>query len=117
MTTLKTALNVNSKEFRSNVESMAALVADLREKAAAIRLGGDQRSRAKHLERGKLLPRERVRQLLDIGAPFLELSQFAAYKVYGDDVPAAGIITGVGRVMGQECMIFANDATVKGGTY
>ncbi len=117
MTTLKTALNVHSKEFRTNVESMGAIVADLREKAAEIRLGGDERSRSKHLERGKLLPRERVRQLLDVGAPFLELSQFAAYKVYGEDVPAAGIITGIGRVMGQECMIFANDATVKGGTY
>src|SRR5262249_51791019 len=71
----------------------------------------------KHTARGKLLPRERVRMLLDVGSPFLELSQFAAYGMYGGEVPAAGIITGVGRVSGRECVIVCNDATVKGGTY
>ncbi|MDD2735525.1 MAG: carboxyl transferase domain-containing protein [Desulfuromonadaceae bacterium] len=118
MSVFKSLVNTTSEEFLKNSRSLTDLVADLREKSAKICLGGDERSRAKHIERGKLLPRERLRQLLDVGSPFLELSQFAAYKVYGDDeVPAAGIITGIGRVMGQECMIFVNDATVKGGTY
>ena len=79
--------------------------------------GGGEAARAKHTARGKLLPRERIRQLLDAGSPFLELSQLAAYRVYEDVVPAAGVITGIGRVAGQECVIVANDATVKGGTY
>jgi len=80
-------------------------------------LGGGEAARAKHTARGKLLPRERIRQLLDAGSPFLELSQLAAYRVYEDVVPAAGVITGIGRVAGQECVIVVNDATVKGGTY
>ena len=117
MTVLKSTINTGSGEFRSNAEFMTGLVADLREKVAKICLGGDERARKKHIERGKLLPRERIRQLLDVGSPFLELSQFAAWGMYGDEVPAAGIITGIGRIKGQECMIVANDATVKGGTY
>ncbi|NVN99167.1 MAG: methylcrotonoyl-CoA carboxylase, partial [Geobacteraceae bacterium] len=117
MAPYKTSINSASAEFKSNAELMTALVADLREKAAKITLGGDEKARKKHIERGKLLPRERIRQLLDVGSPFLELSQFAAWELYGEEVPAAGIITGIGRVRGIECMIIANDATVKGGTY
>lgn len=113
----KTTINSASVEFKANAELMTSLVADLREKAAAIALGGEEKARRKHIERGKLLPRERIRQLLDIGSPFLELSQFAAWELYDDEVPAAGIITGIGRISGIECMIVANDATVKGGTY
>ena len=96
---------------------MAALVADLREKVAAIEEGGGETARARHASRGKLLPRERVRRLIDPGSPFLELSQLAAYGMYDDTIAAAGIITGVGRVNGRECVIVCNDATVKGGTY
>jgi 3-methylcrotonyl-CoA carboxylase beta subunit len=100
-----------------NARAMRELVADLRAKVGRIMLGGGEAARAKHEARGKLLPRERIRQLADPGAPFLELSQLAAHEVYKDDVPAAGIITGVGRISGRECVIVANDATVKGGTY
>ncbi|WP_420796847.1 carboxyl transferase domain-containing protein [Alkalilacustris brevis] len=97
---------------------MTALVDDLRQTVDRIALGGGEAARARHEARGKLLPRDRITRLLDIGAPFLELSQLAAHGVYaGDEVPAAGLITGIGRVMGAECMIVANDATVKGGTY
>jgi 3-methylcrotonyl-CoA carboxylase beta subunit len=92
-------------------------VRDLREKVATASLGGDEGARAKHVGRGKLLPRERVRELLDPGSPFLELSQLAALDMYDNEAPCAGIITGIGRVSGQECLIVANDATVKGGTY
>ena len=90
---------------------------DLRERVAEVALGGGEAARQRHLGRGKMLPRERIVGLLDPGTPFLELSQLAAYGMYGDDVPGAGIITGIGRVSGQECVIVANDATVKGGTY
>jgi 3-methylcrotonyl-CoA carboxylase beta subunit len=117
MSTIKSSVNTRSEEYRSNVEAMQAVVQDLREKVERISLGGGDRAREKHLGRGKLLPRERIRMLLDTGSPFLELSQFAGYEMYEDEVPAAGIITGIGRVSGQECMIVANDATVKGGTY
>ncbi|NIQ92790.1 MAG: methylcrotonoyl-CoA carboxylase [Desulfuromonadales bacterium] len=117
MSVLSTALNTQSAEFSQNAEAMAAQVADLREKVERIKEGGGEKARTKHVSRGKLLPRERIRQLLDVGSPFVELSQFAAYEVYDDEVPAAGLITGIGRVSGRECMIVANDATVKGGTY
>ena len=117
MTVLKTALDVRSEEFRRNAETLRALVADLRDKVEEIRQGGGKTARERHIARGKLLPRERVRTLLDPGAPFLELSQPAAYRVYDEPIPAAGIITGIGRVSGQECVIIVNDATVKGGTY
>src|SRR5690242_9863171 len=96
---------------------MAALVADLRDTIAAIEQGGGEAARARHASRGKLLPRERVRALIDPASPFLELSQLAAYGMYDDNIAAAGIITGVGRVSGRECVIVCNDATVKGGTY
>ena len=117
MPVIKSQLNPRSDEFRANAARMQALVADLREKAAKIAQGGDQAARAKHEARGKLLPRERVRTLLDAGSPFLEVGQFAAYGMYGGEVPSASIITGIGRVSGRECMVIANDATVKGGTY
>jgi 3-methylcrotonyl-CoA carboxylase beta subunit len=110
-------LNTKSSDFIANVEHMQTQVDDLYEKLEVIKQGGGEKSRERHLSRGKLLPRDRVDALLDEGSPFLELSQFAAYNVYKDNVPAAGIITGIGRVGGQECIIVANDATVKGGTY
>ncbi|HEX7160946.1 MAG TPA: carboxyl transferase domain-containing protein [Trebonia sp.] len=103
--------------FERNQAGNASLVAELREKLAAARLGGPARSRERHVARGKLLPRDRVDALLDAGAPFLELSPLAADGLYDGDAPAAGIITGVGRISGRECVIVANDATVKGGTY
>ncbi|WP_029010018.1 carboxyl transferase domain-containing protein [Azospirillum halopraeferens] len=117
MTVLKSAVSVRSPEFQANAEAMAGLVADLRATVARIKQGGGDKARDKHLSRGKLLPRERVRQLLDVGSPFLELSQLAAHGVYPEDVPAAGIITGIGSVCGREVMVVVNDATVKGGTY
>jgi len=117
MSVLKSAIDTRSDDFQANRQAMEALVEDLKEKVAAIKQGGGERARQKHLDRGKMLPRERVRALIDPGSPFLELSQLAAYGMYGDDIPAAGIVTGIGRVAGRECMIVANDATVKGGTY
>ncbi|MBB3016095.1 carboxyl transferase domain-containing protein [Cupriavidus alkaliphilus] len=117
MPTLESKLNARSESFKANAEAMRALVADLKAKIAKLAEGGGADARAKHLARGKLLPRERVQQLLDPGTPFLELSQLAAYDMYDDAAPGAGIITGIGRVAGQECVIVCNDATVKGGTY
>jgi len=117
MTVLTTSLDRRSETFAANMAAMRALVADLREKVEAIREGGGEGARRRHLTRGKLLPRERVRALLDPGSPFLELSQLAAYGMYDGEVPAAGLVTGIGRIMGKECVVVANDATVKGGTY
>ena len=96
---------------------MAELVAELRERSAIVRQGGDERARQRHLQRGKLLVRDRVDRLLDPGAAFLELSPLAAWDLYGEPVPSAGIVTGIGRIAGRCCMVVANDATVKGGTY
>ncbi|WP_409433302.1 carboxyl transferase domain-containing protein [Litorimonas sp. RW-G-Af-16] len=110
-------INPDSETFRENAAHMQALVDDLRAKVSKISEGGSARAREKHLARGKLLPRERVERLLDPGTPFLELSQMAAYGSYDDEVPSAGLITGIGRVAGREVMIICNDATVKGGTY
>src|SRR3546814_10803716 len=93
------------------------LLDDLQAKLAQTAQGGGEAARAKHLARGKLLPRERVEQLLDAGSPFLELSALAAHDVYDNEAPGAGLITGIGRVAGTECVIVCNDATVKGGTY
>ncbi len=109
--------NPDSPGFRANAATMKALVDDLREKVSVIAKGGSERAREKHVSRGKMLPRERVERLLDPGTPFLELSQMAAYGLYDDAVPSAGLITGIGRVAGREVMIICNDATVKGGTY
>ncbi|MFK8020506.1 MAG: carboxyl transferase domain-containing protein [Pseudomonadales bacterium] len=113
----KSKLNTRSAEFLANSETMQALVSDLNEKMQNITKGGGEKYQQRHKDRGKLLPRERIDALIDPGSPFLELSQLAAYKVYDDEVNAAGIIAGVGRVSGLECMIVANDATVKGGSY
>ncbi len=117
MPKLQTRINPDAPEFRANADAMRVLVSDLRAKVGEIALGGPQRSRDRHLARGKLLPRDRVEHLLDPGTPFLEIGQFAAYEVYDAPVPAAGVIAGIGRVSGRECMIVCNDATVKGGTY
>ncbi|CAM4438679.1 MAG: Methylmalonyl-CoA carboxyltransferase 12S subunit [Legionella sp.] len=117
MAKLISQINTGSQEFRENQTAMQTLVDDLKNHIQRIVLGGDEKARARHLKHGKLLPRERLQQLLDPGSPFLELSQLAAYQVYDDVVPAAGIITGIGWVSGVECVIVVNDATVKGGTY
>src|SRR5229473_3586938 len=117
MPAIPTALDKRSDAFRTNEAAMRGLVRDLRQKTAAIAAGGDEASRQRHQGRGKLLARERIRLLLDPGSPFLELSAFAAYQMYDGAVPAAGIVTGIGRVSGRECVIVANDPTVKGGTY
>ena len=117
MPVLSTALDRRSDAFRASDAAMRALVADLREKTAAIAQGGDEASRRRHERRGKLLARERIRLLLDPGSPFLEFSAFAAWGMYDGAVPAAGLVTGIGRISGSECVIVANDATVKGGTY
>ncbi|HBK04589.1 MAG TPA: methylcrotonoyl-CoA carboxylase, partial [Acetobacteraceae bacterium] len=114
---LRSNLNTRSDEFAANAAAMGALVADLREKVATVAQGGGATARDRHTARGKLLPRDRVAALIDPGSPFLEFSQLAAYGLYGGDVPAAGLVTGIGRVSGKECVIVANDATVKGGTY
>jgi 3-methylcrotonyl-CoA carboxylase beta subunit len=105
------------RESAANRAAMATLVAELKEKAARIALGGPEASRQRHVARGKLLPRQRVERLLDPGSAFLEVGQFAAHDVYGEDVPAAGLIAGVGQVAGRLCMVVANDPTVKGGSY
>ena len=117
MPAIKTRLDVRSEEFQANARAMSALVADLRARVERAAEGGDARAREKHVARGKLLPRERLRLLLDPGSPFLELSPLAALGLYGDEAPGAGLIAGIGRVSGQECVIVVNDATVKGGTY
>jgi 3-methylcrotonyl-CoA carboxylase beta subunit len=114
---LESAIEPRSAEFRANATAMRALLAQLGEHSARTALGGPEASRQRHLSRGKLLPRERVERLLDPGAPFLELSPLAAHGMHGGDVPAGGLLTGIGRVAGRECMVVANDATVKGGTY
>jgi 3-methylcrotonyl-CoA carboxylase beta subunit len=117
MSILKSEIDTRSESFQRNHAAMQAQVDDLKKLIEGIKLGGGEAARARHLSRGKLLPRDRIRCLIDAGAPFLEFSQLAAYDVYEEDVPAAGIITGIGRVAGRECVIVANDATVKGGTY
>ncbi|KGJ93617.1 carboxyl transferase domain-containing protein [Thalassotalea sp. ND16A] len=117
MAKLISKINTRSQEFADNTAHMQAQVNDLTATLETIKQGGGDKSRARHLSRGKLLPRDRVYHLLDPGSPFLEFSQLAAMDVYSANVPAAGIITGIGRVSGQECVIIVNDATVKGGTY
>ena len=117
MPVIKSQLNPRSADFRANADRMRALVNDLRQQVARATLGGGAQAREKHVGRGKLLPRERVRALLDPGSPFLEVGQLAAHGMYGDEAPSAGIIAGIGRGSGRECVIGANHATVKGGTY
>lgn len=117
-TRLVSQTNTSSTEYQQNQAAMHDLVRDLRQKVAAVHLGGDAKSRSRHTSRGKLLVRERVHALLDPGAPFLELSPLAGYGLYGnDEVPSAGMVTGIGHISGRECVVVANDATVKGGTY
>jgi 3-methylcrotonyl-CoA carboxylase beta subunit len=117
MTRLISELDPADRDFATNSARMRGLVDDLSALSAKIARGGSDAARDKHLARGKLLPRDRIAGLLDPGSPFLELSALAAYKVYDDDVPAAGIVTGIGRISGTECVVVCNDATVKGGTY
>jgi len=117
MSQLKSDIDINGTAFKENARKVSALMDDLGEKLAAIKMGGGEAARAKHEARGKLPARERVRNLIDPGAPFLEFSQFAGFELYEDNVPAGGIITGIGPIEGTECVIVANDATVKGGTY
>jgi 3-methylcrotonyl-CoA carboxylase beta subunit len=117
MSTLETRADPASETFKQSAERNLALAAELRDRLAQARRGGPERARERHVARGKLLPRDRVDGLLDPGSPFLELSALAACGMYDDQAPGAGIITGVGRVAGRECVIVANDATVKGGTY
>ncbi|MCV0441184.1 MAG: methylcrotonoyl-CoA carboxylase [Hydrogenophaga sp.] len=122
MPILETQLNARSADFQANAEAMRAVVEDLKAQVEKATLGGGEAARAKHTARGKLLPRDRVQMLLDPGTPFLELSPLAALNMYPDrdgtdSAPCAGVITGIGRVSGVDCMIVCNDATVKGGTY
>lgn len=117
MAKLISQINTGSQEFKDNQSAMQQLVEGLHEKIREMSSGGDEKAQTRHLKHGKLLPRERLQQLLDPGSPFLELSALAAYQVYDDLLPSAGIITGIGWVSGLECVIVINDATVKGGTY
>src|SRR3954464_1374964 len=114
---LRSTIDSASPEFAHNAEAMRALVADLKEKLNGVAGGGGDVSRKRHLARGKMLARQRVDLLIDPGTAFLELSPLAAYGLYGGDVHSASVVTGVGRVSGRECVIVANDATIKGGTY
>ncbi|KAF0556450.1 methylcrotonoyl-CoA carboxylase beta chain, mitochondrial-like protein [Gigaspora margarita] len=114
---LQNKVDTKSEEFKHNAIKMNELVKDLETLIEKISLGGGEVARKRHLDRKKLLPRDRINRLIDNGSPFLEFSQLAGYKLYSDDIPAGGIITGVGRVSGVECIIVANDSTVKGGTY
>src|SRR5215470_799938 len=117
MASLSSRVDVHSQEFRDNERAMRVLARTLRDDVARIAQGGSAAAVKKHKAAGKLTARERVRMLLDTGSPFLELSQLAAHGMYGGDIAAAGIITGIGRVSGRECVVVANDPTVKGGTY
>src|ERR1700733_7196453 len=117
MAILDSPIDTTSAEFRTNAARMRALVADLERRRAEAARGGPARARERHAARGKLLPRERVLRLIDPGAPFLELSPLAANGMYEDAIHGAGLIAGVGRVEGRECVVIANDATIKGGTY
>src|SRR5947199_3927560 len=114
---LRSTIDPASPEFARNADTMRALVADLREKLDSVAGGGGEVSRKRHVARGKMLARQRVDLLLDPGTAFLELSPLAAYGLYGGDVHSASVVTGVGRVSGRECVLIANDATIKGGTY
>jgi 3-methylcrotonyl-CoA carboxylase beta subunit len=117
VTAIKSSIDIASPEFRANEAAMRTLTAELQERRAKAAEGGPPRARERHLSRGKLLPRERVMTLIDAGSPYLELSPLAANGMYGEPIHAAGIITGIGRVAGRECVIVCNDSTIKGGTY
>lgn len=117
MAIIKSNVDTKSKDFAANHAHMRDLVADLQKQLDQVELGGGEKARKKHTKRGKMLPRERIKQLIDPGTPFLELSPMAAHDMYDGKAPSAGIITGIARVSGQEVVIIANDATVKGGSY
>src|SRR5512145_2029906 len=117
MPRIKSLISTGSDEFKANAAAMRALVADLAAKRAQAAAGGPEKLKERHTARGKLLPRDRVLRLIDPGSPFLELSQLAAFGLYSGDIHGAGLITGVGRICGAECVIVCNDATIKGGTY
>jgi 3-methylcrotonyl-CoA carboxylase beta subunit len=117
MPIIESKINTRSADFEANAQALQTLVADLREKLTMLAAGGGEAARAKHTARGKLLPRERVQRLLDAGSPFLEVGGLAGYGMYNNDAPCGGVIAGIGRVAGIECMVVCNDATVKGGTY
>ncbi|NRH41334.1 carboxyl transferase domain-containing protein [Pseudomonas sp. MS15a(2019)] len=117
MTVLTSTLNRRTPDYQRNAAAMAEQLARLDQLLARIREGGGAKAQARHTARGKLLPRERIDQLLDPGSPFLEIGALAALDVYEEEVPAAGVVAGIGRIEGVECMIIANDATVKGGSY
>ena len=117
MAIIDSVLDPKSEEFRGNRQAMEAVVGDLKSKLATAALGGGETARSRHLSRGKMLPRDRVEMLLDPGTPFLELSQLAAHGLYQNEAPGAGLISGIGRISGRECLIICNDPTVKGGTY
>ena len=114
---LKSGIDTSSSEFQSALHHYATLEADLAGLLEQVARGGPPKAVERHRARGKLLPRKRIDRLLDPGSPFLELSPLAAHGLYGGDIASAGIITGVGRVCGRECIVVCNDATVKGGTY
>ncbi|MEY8205714.1 MAG: carboxyl transferase domain-containing protein [Bermanella sp.] len=117
MPVIHSKLNIHSAEFKENQANLQTQVDDLQDLIATIELGGGEKSQARHKSRGKLLVRDRIALLIDEGSPFLEVAQLAAHKVYSDNVPCAGVVAGIGKVNGVECMIVANDATVKGGSY
>src|SRR5436305_9051744 len=117
MESLQTHLDSSSDDFKQNAARLQSLVDELNGRLAAARLGGGPKYLERHRQQGKVPPRDRLAALLDPDTPFLELSSLAANGMYDDEAPAAGLVTGVGRVQGRECMIVANDATVKGGTY
>ena len=117
MPVIESQIDPRSEEFQTNAKQLRGLVDDLRTQLAQAALGGGDKARAKHTERGKLLARERIRALLDPGSPFLEFSPLAAHAMYDGAAPCAGVIAGIGRVHGMEVVVVANDATVKGGTY
>lgn len=117
MSVLTSSVSPNTPEFQANAAHHRALAGQLRERLNQVRQGGGEKYRQRHEAQGKLFVRERIERLLDVGAPFLELSPLAAWQMYDDEAPSAGIVTGIGRVAGREVMIVANDATVKGGSY
>jgi 3-methylcrotonyl-CoA carboxylase beta subunit len=117
LATLTTTIDIGAGDFRANAEAMQALTAELRARRGEAALGGSPRARERHIARGKLLPRDRVTNLIDPGSPFLELSPLAANGMYEDAIHGAGLITGIGRIEGRECMVIVNDSTIKGGTY
>ena len=117
MPEIQTQLNPDDKTFQQNASVMRNMVQELKQAIIKVQEGGGEAARERHRKHGKLLPRDRIELLLDPGSDFLELSALAGLQLYEDEVPAAGIITGIGRIMGIDCMLVVNDATVKGGTY